>query len=487
MKRRQFIQTSTALLAAPAAMAEVMRGAEPSAPPGASQAAGATERSGPGPAKNVIELRCETGGEEWFRCLVRPDVIAPQKTYWLADRRTDTWTGTTVNRNAKVMPENILWPIAVEYLAPTGVSAGGRHPYIELDAIPQAEGHITYVPCDKFTVGSIVSHTSGNHQKDWDYMVGKLREILTGAGLSVRSSNWEKVTAVANFCIQTRREKPNMGGRYVFPADFCLKGSYCVGAANTLVGFCSVMGIPARTIGYGGHTCAEALLDGKWRWVENWADIVAQTKEKGPVYSVSFLEMINDPASHMTKEEYTKKFREFSCVFDESRSAWLAFNHEGYSNWIFTGGGSYRNANLPWAQSGLGSLREISALYPELSRIRYKCDQTPRVWLTPFRMPDPRGADWQIVGQDDGIRQEFHLSSLHNVKAVTSALVVPNPDGWKKCKVPEDGAKWFYRINGRKVTVKELGGWNIKSNYQGLGITCLELVLKPEWLVTSAP
>ncbi|MGH9845178.1 MAG: hypothetical protein ACREEM_41200, partial [Blastocatellia bacterium] len=256
MKRRQFIKTGTALLAAPAAMVEVMRGAEPGAPPGASHVAGATERSGPGPAKNVIELRCETGGEEWFRCFVRPDVIAPQKTYWLADPRTDTWTGTTVNRDAKTLPENILWPIAVEYLAPTGVTAGGRHPYIELDAIPQDSGHIKYVPCDKFTVGSNISSAYGNHQQDWDYMVGKLREILTGAGLLERSSDWEKMRAVAKFIVQHRPEKQSAldTGRYVHPADYCLKGALCVGAANSAVAFCSIMGIPARTIGYGGHT-----------------------------------------------------------------------------------------------------------------------------------------------------------------------------------------------------------------------------------------
>ncbi|MGH9847994.1 MAG: hypothetical protein ACREEM_55625, partial [Blastocatellia bacterium] len=40
MKRRQFIKTSTALLAAPAAMAEVIRGAEPKAEPGIASPAG---------------------------------------------------------------------------------------------------------------------------------------------------------------------------------------------------------------------------------------------------------------------------------------------------------------------------------------------------------------------------------------------------------------------------------------------------------------
>ena len=272
----------------------------------------------------------------------------------------------------------------------------------------------------------------------------------------------------------------------VHPADYCLKGALCVGAANTAVAFCSIMGLPARTIGYGGHTCAEVLIDGKWRWVENWVAMEAQTRAPGALYPVSFLEMINDAGSHHATEEFTQKFREFNCVFDDSRSAWIAFNHEGYSNWIFPLTMAYRSSeSRPWAQCGLGSLREISALYPELSRIRYKCDQTPRVWLTPFRMPDPRPADWMIVDQNHGIRQEFHLSSLKNVKTVTSCLVIPG-GSWTKCYMPEDGGKWFYRINGRKVTVKELGGWNIKHDYQGLGITCLEVVLKPEWLVTSS-
>ncbi|MGH7959479.1 MAG: hypothetical protein ACREH8_21065, partial [Opitutaceae bacterium] len=381
-----------------------------------------------------------------------------------------------------------LWPVEVEYEKPDGLSAGGKHPYIELDAIPASDGYIKYVAADKLTTGAQVSQAFKDHQKDWDFMVAKLKEILSAAGLSEKSSTREKVTAIAKFCLQTRKEKKNHN-RYTHPVDFCLRGAYCVGAANTLVAFCSILEVPARTIGYGGHTCAEAWFDGKWHWVESWAAIVAQTKVPGPVYPVSFLELLNDPEAFMTTDEFKNKFCEFNCVDDDARSGYTAYTSEAYTNWIFPLSNGYPGQNMPMAQAGLGSLAEISALYPEMKRIRYKCDRDSTVWLTPFRLPARRAPDVHIIDQEHGVRQEFYLSSLKNVKAVKACLLISakNPSGritvWDN--MPENGGDWYYKINGHKVYVRDLGGWNVNKNYNGTGRAGFELTLKPEWLLTG--
>ncbi|MGH9339174.1 MAG: hypothetical protein ACRD1R_06210 [Acidobacteriota bacterium] len=434
-------------------------------------------------ARNTIELRSDSAGDQYFFCFVRADVISPQNKYRLENKQANTWAGTTASRNGRSLPDNILWPIEVEFEKPDGMSAGGTHPYLDLDAIAAEHNHLKYVPCDRLTSGCNLSHTFQDHQKDWDFLENKLAEILTAAGLTDKASDYEKVRAVARFCIQTRKEKKNYS-RWVHPVDFCIHGAYCVGAANTLVGFCSVMGIPARTIGYGGHTTGEVLLEGKWRWVENWVAIVMDSKVGDPVQPGSFLDLLNDPAAYLKSEEFVRKFSDYNCVYDDSRSAWLEFNHEAYANWIFVGTLPYRY-EPPRATSGMGSLREISALYPGQKRIRYKCDRSPKVWLTPFRMPSPgRRPEYLTIDQDHGIRQEFQLASLTNVKAVKSCLLLSNAAKFGN-NMPTDGGDWYYQINGTQVSVKEMGGWNIQHDYQGTNMGCLSVTLKPQWLLAG--
>ncbi|MGI8783664.1 MAG: hypothetical protein ACR2L2_08465 [Acidobacteriota bacterium] len=435
-------------------------------------------------ARNTIELRSGSAGDQYFFCFVRPDVIAPQKKYRLENKLNNTWAGTAATRNGRALPESILWPIEVEYEKPDGMSTGGKHPYLDLDTIAAEHNSIKYVACDKYTSGCNLSHTFQDHQKDWDFLEHKLAEILTAAGLTDKASDYEKVRAVARFCIQTRKGKKN-SSRYVHPVDFCIHGSFCVGAANTLVGFCSVMGIPARTIGYGGHTTGEVLLDGKWRWVENWNAIVTGSKTGDPVQPMSFLDLLNDPAGYLANEEFVRKFSEYTCVYDDSRSAWLCYDHEAYSHWNFAMTASYR-VDSPRATSGMGSLHELSALYPERKQLRYKCDQTPKVWLTPFRTPMPGNRpESMLIAQEHGIRQEFHLASLNNIKAIKSCLLIAHVDSEFKHNMPQDGGDWYYTINGTKASVKDLGGWNLQNNYNGTGMSCLELTLKPEWLLVG--
>ncbi|MGH8731550.1 MAG: hypothetical protein ACREVF_07530 [Burkholderiales bacterium] len=488
MKRRDFLQTPLALSAAlvtPGFLAQLA--AQPSAGAKAGPA-DANSNSSRAPVKNTIELRNDRAGDQYFPVFVRADPVLPQKKYRQDGPQGDAWKGTTVSRGTATLPENILWPIEVEYEKPDGLSAGGKHPYIELDAVPASEAYIKYIACDKFTTGCQVSQAFQDHQKDWDFMVAKLKEILSNAGLSEKSSIQEKVTAIAKFCTRMRKENKNYT-RYTHPVDFCLHGAYCVGAANTLVAFCSILEAPARTIGFGGHTNAEAWFDGKWHWVENWAAIVAQTKEPGPVYSASFLEMLNAPEAFMSTGEFMDKFCDFNCVYDDSRTGRLAYTPEAYTNWIFPLSNGYPGQNMPQAQAGLSSLAELSALYPEMKRIRYKCDRDPRVWLTPFQMPSFRAADVHIVDQQNGVRQEFYLSSLKNVKAVKACLLTGIKNSLGKIIVwnnmPKDGGDWYYSINGHRVSIKELGGWNVIENYHGTGRAGFEVTLKPEWLRTS--
>jgi len=182
-------------------------------------------------ACNTIELRSDSAGDQYFFCFVRPDVIYPQKKYWLENKQNNTWTGTTATRNGRSMPDNILWPIEVEYQKPDGMSAGGKHPYLDLDAIAAEHNHLKYVACDRFTSGCNLSHTFQDHQKDWDFLENKLAEILTAAGLTDKASDYEKVRAVARFCIQTRKEKKN-SSRWVHPVDFCIHSVKEMGGWN---------------------------------------------------------------------------------------------------------------------------------------------------------------------------------------------------------------------------------------------------------------
>lgn len=481
MPRRQFLRNGSASLALPllgALRPAFSQTAKPVQPEPAAIPHGRT-------AGNTIELRNDSDGDNYLLCLVRPDVIYPRNKYWLETKQNNKWAGTAATRNGRALPDNILWPIEVEYEKPDGMSPGGKHPYLDLDAIAAEHNHLKYVPCDRLTSGCNLSHTFQDHQKDWDFLENKLAEILKAAGLTDKASDYEKVRAVARFCIQTRKEKKN-SSRYVHPVDFCIHGAYCVGAANTMVSFCSVMGIPARTIGYSGHTTGEVLLDGKWRWVENWNAIVVGSKTGDPVQPGSFLDLLNDPEGHLTDLKFVSKFNEFNCVYDDSRGPWLCYNHDAYSHWNFVMTASYR-VDAPRETSGLASLRELSALYPERKQIRYKCDRTPKVWLTPFRMPMSGAirAESLLIGQEHGIRQEFHLASLKNVKAVKSCLLISHAELEFKNYMPQDGGDWYYKINGTKVSVKDLGGWNLQHNYQGTGMSYLELSIKPEWLVVG--
>ncbi|MGH7944225.1 MAG: hypothetical protein ACREF9_04355 [Opitutaceae bacterium] len=449
-----------------------LRGEAPAARHAAKAATGAVVR-------NSIELRNDAAGDDYFFAFVRSDVIQPQRKYFLGNKPDDTWIGTTPTRGGRPLPDNVLWPIEMEYAQPDGMS--GRHPFLDLPTIPAQHGHIKYVACDKYTAGCNLSHTFQDHQKDWDFLESKLREILTAARLTDAASDWDKVSAVANFCVQTRIEKKNRS-RWMHPVDFCLHGANCLGAANTLVGFCSVLGLPARTISYAGHTTSEVLLDGKWRWVENTVATVQAMKARGPVQAVSFLDQLNDPASQVAGEELVNKYAEFNCVYDQERSPFLQFNHEAYTNWIFFGTLPYRY-EPPRATSGMGSLREVSALYPEQKGVRYKCDRLPKVWLTPFRLPWSERPEYLTVDQDHGIRQEFYVPSGRPIKALTSLLVLAQAEFKFLHNVPRDGGDWYYKINEHKVYIRDLGGWNFRTDHAATGRNCLELSIRPEWLI----
>ncbi len=482
MPRREFLRNVSVPFALP------LFGALTPAPGQTAKATRPEPAAGPDgrTVRNTIELRCDSSTPthgNYFFASVRSDVILPQRKLFLGNRETHSWVGTTPHRGERILPDGLLWPIVVEYEKPDGMTLSGKHPYFDLPTIPAEQGHIKYVACGKNTAGCDLSTTFQDHRKDWDFLQNKLQEILAAARLSARSSDWEKVEAIGAFCVQMRKTKSN-NSRWVHPVDFCLHGAYCIGAANALVGFCSLLGIPARTIGYGGHTTGEVLLDGKWRWVENTVATVAASKPPGTTLrKVSFLEHLNDPAGQVTGEELFDYYARFNCVYDKERSDWFEFNHDGYSNWNFVGTNVYRY-DPPRGTTGFGSLRELSALYPEQKSVRYRCDKSPKVWLTPFRMPSPgRRTEHLTVDQDHGIRQEFYLPTGRPMKAVKSLIATRQPEFKIWHTMPKNGGDWYYKINDHKVHVRDAGGWDFRTNYDGTGANGFALTIKPEWLL----
>ena len=119
-------------------------------------------------------------------------------------------------------------------------------------------------------------------QRDWDFLQRHLSlalERYRAYSLPVMSvesyrredhemSAWRTVKALAHYAINWKSRIPEMAAA-PHPVDVLVRSYHCTGAANVLFALCTVAGIPVRRISISHHSMVEALVDGRWVWLDN--------------------------------------------------------------------------------------------------------------------------------------------------------------------------------------------------------------------------
>ncbi|TWT51311.1 Transglutaminase-like superfamily protein [Rubripirellula amarantea] len=356
------------------------------------------------------------------------------------------------------------------------------------------------------------------HAEDFDFVASKTTEILNQQGLSAPWTNHsrrELVSALANWIKDVRLSRIAVEDT-LHPVDFLDDGRcYCGGAANTLVAMCSILQIPARYYGTMDHAFVEFQDDeGRWLFVENQPGTFMNMQLASP--------NPYDPATHQQLAQQWALNQQFDAVFeggiidviadpqryklfDDPKLGWfynwscpatyrpdgsdtgadLVARPQVLHDWVFnlyTGygdsEGDYIHKRSIFMGERLGSVYELAALYsPRRSDLPYVCrrrsDDQNVVFLTPWR--DSHYGQWNNptkihAGIGNAIRKQFYLSDLDGVTKVVSAIIL-GPDGDLDLKIPTDGGKWHYEINGHRYPLAQAGGFNTTSNYQGTGMS----------------
>lgn len=416
---------------------------------------------------NVIELGCDTHGEQFFRVILNPMPISPEVKYYQPKDGNDKWIGTMGKYGIHQLPEAPRWPVEVVYAKADEYHRNNQYSLIKNRNIPPPYSYQLVMPeVVRGNEVSTLSRTFGDYEKDYQFMIQKKQEVLKNAGLNDSSSDWDKVMAFAEYAYQKRKNFSSKlkRGRYIHAVDFCIHGDFCVGAANAFAGLCSTIDIPVRLMAFSHHTCAEAYVDGQWRYAENSVptlDSLRRKSEKveiGPLFTFSFQEMITDPHKYhipSMKMDYV----DFTNLSDDHRGV-LEIFYELHANWIFHLYGMYKDAPYYNVAFSLGSTRELRILYPEKESLTYKSDSIPRMWLTSFgtMTAGENRPNWMIIEQGSKIRQTFYINNLEGVEYVKAYL--PSPQKFLRA-MPEDGGDWYYAVNGKKYYLRDIeGGWN---------------------------
>jgi len=417
---------------------------------------------------NTIELRNDHIGDEYFTIRLQPTFQEDTKQFYLQSRKPDSWSRQDSLTQGITIPLVPAWTIEVEFEKADSRTQKTGMPVFEIRDIPEdmsLNPEYFTAACTRETDGCHLSRTFGDHQKDWDYLISKRHQILSEAGLTLKSSDWDKVMALARFCyLNRKKELPPEGGRYyVHPVDFCHHTAYCIGAANTLQAFCSTMQIPARTVGWYNHTACEVYLDGKWRFAENTPkrlESIPDGFDKGPLFRFNLTELMANPGKYgflyIDGDAYYGLGHDGCMSYEKEKKGRILYNLSGYNNWIFFDW--WRDVPRP-ININVGSVQDLILLYPE-SPLYYK-GRRLSIKLTPF----PNSINTKItkiVGQGHGIRQDFIVTNPQNIKKIRSCLLLHADDTHA---MPADGGEWYYRINGKKYYLRDHGGWTIKQNY----------------------
>ena len=410
-------------------------------------------------ANNIIELRNDGPGGEYFNATIRYAPETPSLDYYLESRNPDVWSGSKTTINGRTIPESVLWTLRVDYSQGDGYTPETSNSLLKDRNIPKDKNYndVFYNPCTRDTKGCDVSKKYGNHQKDWDYIVKKKDQILADAGLSSTSPDWDKAKAIVKH-VAFLISKPEGRGHPVEVLEY--GNQHCGYQSATMIALASTMGIPGREISWWTHTVCELYIDGKWRYAENSPYVLPNIPpefEQGPLFTYNFLEMISNPKDHgINRESYSTEL--YCGRVRDSGPKYILYNVEAYTNWIFNMGSWPEVILMP------NSALEIGALYPGEPSV-FKCKNIPRMWLNPYRS----STSTKKIEQAKGIRQKFYISSLEKVTKVYSHLLFKSQSN----NIPANGGDWYYLVNGDKYYLRDYGGWNLHGNYEGTGYSYL--------------
>ena len=410
--------------------------------------------------ENILEVGCDDKGSDQFvtlPCRLAVELPAPPYIY---DAASDKWICPDCKILDKTLPSTALLPIEAEYEDNDGRCPETHLPLLKGRNIPTGYtvNRVFYQPCKPDTNLTAVSIKFGDHKQDYDYLVKRRDEILRAAGIPEDGREIDKVRAIAFALVNHRRyhpEEPKVGfGYYLHPVDFLDKISYCAGAAKTMVAMCSTMNIPAREVSMYCHCVCEVYIDGKWRFVENTVaalENIPDGYEKGPVFSYSFQDMLANPKAKGFKRDYYLRLNNYQVIKPDGKETYpFVYGMAAYSNWMYNlpGGydGSYKSI---WLSTN--SAVELAAFYPDQT-VTYKCGEKPIMYLTP---PRRKIADHRIAA-GDLYRQRFHLDHKDSLKRVTAYLLMTTGS---ERDVPENGGKWYFKVNGKKFYFKDAGGF----------------------------
>lgn len=417
--------------------------------------------------ENILEIGCDEKGSDQFitlPCRMAVELPAPPYIY---DAASDKWICPECQILDKTLPSTALLPIEAEYEDTDGQCPETHLPLLKNRNIPQGYtvNPAFYQPCTPDTALTAVSIKFGDHKIDYDYLVKRRDEILRAAEIPPDGRDIDKVRAIASALVNRRRyhpEEPEVGfGYYLHPVDFLDKISYCAGAAKTMVAMCSTMNIPAREVSMYCHCVCEVHLDGKWRFVENTVaalEDIPDGHEKGPVFSYSFQEMLANPTAKGFKRDYYFRLNNYQVIKPDGNETYpFVYGMAAYSNWMY---------NLPSGYDGgyksiwlsTNSAVELAAFYPG-EPVTYKCGEKPVMYLTP---PRRKIADRRITA-DDLYRQRFHLNHKDSLKRVTAYLLMT---AGSERNVPEDGGRWYFKVNGEKFYFKDAGGFKAEQRFR---------------------
>ena len=443
-------------------------------------------------ANNVIALGNDTLGDQYVELRLARAPYAPVYNYHLKNTDSDCWSGAQGNLVGIPVPLTPLWTIEVEYENADAYTTYNNFaeeplPLFINKNLPNVSLHPALFshPFDGTTQNTTLSRTFGNQQEDYDFLLTKKNEILSEAGLNDASPDWEKVMAVAKYIIPGIVD--GLGGLHsrknAHPVDAFLHGSHCIGKANAMVAIAAMMGLPSRKINWYNHTDAEVLIDGRWRYVENyigWLKRIPDWMEKGPLFSFSFQELITNPVAHGYNTKTHKNIGNYNVVDKHGRVRPPADFHLGiYRAGVYN---NIQNESVRRESSGwhATSALALAALYGG-QEVTYKgWTAANRMFLTPWRgmgtpwqqpwtnepftpEPDHRtGVQTMRINQDQVVRKPFFLSTLEGVTHVRSYLLI---DPETSRNIPAHGGNWYYRVNNRKYYLRDHGGWQVESGF----------------------
>lgn len=295
-------------------------------------------------------------------------------------------------------------------------------------------------------------HFFPTQQQDWDFWCKHRDLVFQGKGLHPAAPMWERVHALAEDIWTFRFNIQKPGGNdfsrecpWSHPTPTLMYGSWCAGCAPALIALCATLGVPARVVQVLDHAMVEAWIDGAWCLIDN---VTSLAKAGGNMMLRGGLaEVLLDPTNPQwgfTDEQKGKYWEKTFLMYSSSTGR----HHEEPFITHLT------------PQNAL-------ALYPGWVNPRFKSHQPDTydlVWGRPA---------WShpalILKQGQAFRRRFWLGSLAETRRILVTLCGERGSGdaaYAPHHVPTDGGDWFIAVNGRRFSLRDLGGWQFADGKQ---------------------